>query len=184
MNRSTFANSVLPYGEYALEHWRRGRMIDLYRVPNGVADEGKNNVLDTNFNSGTQRTIWWMSLINSVGYTALAAGDTYQHINTANNGWSEFTSYTNTSNNNDAGTRPQWANDIASGQTITNTTKTLFNITIAGTIKGVLLVGGPTAYKKGDNSSGNTLWSTALFLNGDVSVIAADQLRATYTITL
>jgi hypothetical protein len=156
-------------------------MIDLYCVPNGVADEGKNNVLDTNFNNGVQCTIWLMSLIDSVGYTALAAGDTYQHINTVN-GWSEFTSYT--ISNGDTSSRPQWANDTASGQTITNTTKTLFNIVTAGTLKGILLVGGPTAYIKGDNSSGNTLWSTALFVNGDVSVAAADQLRAVYTITL
>ena len=60
----------------------------------------------------------------------------------------------------------------------------MFDITSAGTVKGVFLVGGVAAENtKNDHTAGGTLWATALFTSGDVVVANGDQLKVTYTIS-
>jgi len=98
------------------------------------------------------------------------------------NNWLEFTGYSDPNSNGDTNTRPVWYTDEASGQTIANTTKSLFDITESCTIVGLLVVTGPNSQIKGDNSAGNSLWATALFLKGNVILEVADQLRIIYTI--
>lgn len=169
-------------GRVQAEHWRDGVLIGTYDVPNGIVNQGKNRLLDNMFNSGTAITEWFLGLIDNAGFSALAATDTYQGIDAAN-GWDEFADYTDANNGDSATTRPEWAADAASSQSISNGTVAIFDITGSGTVKGVFLVGGIVAADtKGNNDASGVLWATALFGVGDVVVSNGDQLKVTYTV--
>jgi hypothetical protein len=170
-------------GSFQVEHVRNGEVLDTYDFPNGIINEGKNKLLDVMFHTVTQIGTWYLGLINLAGYTALAADDTYDDIDQAGNGWDEFASYTDPGNTNSTVTRPQWTEGAASGQSITNGTVVVFDITGSGTVKGLFLVGGTNAQTKSDHTAANTLWATALFAGGDVAVQNADQLKVTYTVS-
>ena len=161
-------------GRFVVEHWRDGKRINEYHFPNGITNEGKNKLLDVMFHGTTAITSWWLGLIDNANYSALAASDTYDDINQAGNGWDEFTSYTDAGNGDSSTTRPAWPEDAASGQSITNSTTAIFDITASGTVKGLFLVGGiANAQNKSNHESGGTLWATALFGSekGLVSVV-------------
>ncbi|MBN2477306.1 MAG: hypothetical protein JXB62_22060 [Pirellulales bacterium] len=178
------ASDLSPHGRFKVEHWRDGRLIGEYEFPNGITNEGKDQLLNTQFDAATQITTWYLGLIDNANFTALAAGDTYDEINQAGNGWDEFADYTDPGNGDSATTRPVWNPDAAASQTVTNGTVVVLDITATGTIKGLFLVGGGTAPEnKGDHAAGSTLWATALFDSGDVDVQNGDQLKATYTVT-
>ena len=170
-------------GKFTVELWRGGKRIDARCFRNGITNEGKNALLDIMFDAGTQRTAWYLGLIDNANFSALAAGDTYDDINQAGNGWDEFSDYTDPGNADSATTRPEWAPDAASAQSITNSAVRQFDITASGTVKGVFVAGGPQAQTKDDHTAGNTLWATALFSGGDVPVANADALKVTYTVS-
>jgi len=177
-------SDLSPHGRFKVEHWRDGRLIGEYEFPNGITNEGKDQLLNTQFDAATQITTWYLGLVDNANFTALAAADTYDEIDQAGNGWDEFADYTDPGNGDSATTRPVWNPDAAASQTITNGTVVVFDITATGTIKGLFLVGGGTAPEnKGDHAAGSTLWATALFDSGDVDVQNGDQLKATYTVT-
>ncbi|MHC4413468.1 MAG: hypothetical protein ACYSW6_10965 [Planctomycetota bacterium] len=171
-------------GRFVVEHIRDGKKIAEYSMKNGITNQGLNDNLDVAFDSGTQKTAWYMGLINLTGFTALDATDIYDDIDQAGNGWDTFQSYTDANNADSAVTRPEWPPDAPSGQSITNsTTQAIYDITAAGTVKGIFIVGGTNAQTKGDHTAaGNILWSTALFSGGDVVVAISDQLKVTYTV--
>lgn len=178
------ASNLSPYGRFQVEHWRDGQLIGVYEFPNGITTEGKDQLLNTQFNATTQITTWYLGLIDNANFTALAAADTYDEIDQAGNGWDEFSDYTDPGNGDSATTRPVWNPDAAASQTISNGTVVVFDVTASGTVKGLMLVGGGTAPEnKGDHAAGSTLWATALFDSGDVTVQNGDQLKATYTVT-
>jgi len=178
------ASNLSPRGRFQVEHWRDGRLIGVYEFPNGITNEGKDQILNTQFDAATQITTWYLGLIDNANFTALAAADTYDEIDQAGNGWDEFSDYTDPGNGDSATTRPVWNPGAAASQTITNGTVVVFDITATGTIKGLFLAGGGTAPEnKGDHAAGSTLWATALFDSGDVDVQNGDQLKATYTVT-
>lgn len=171
-------------GEFTVEHWRDGKRIDCRRFPNGIVNEGKDNLLDVAFDSGTQITTWYLGLIDNANFSALADDDTYDDIDQAGNGWDEFTDYTDPGNGDSATTRPTWDPDQPSAQSITNSTVRQFDITASGTVKGVFVVGGgANSSDKGDHASDGTLWATALFSGGDVPVANGDALKVTYTVS-
>jgi len=177
-------NLVLASGCFFVEHIRDGETIGRYKFKNGITNEGKNKILDVMFDGATQIAAWYLGLIDNANFTALAAADTYDDIDQAGNGWDEFTDYTDPGNADSATTRPEWAPDPASGQSISNSTVEQFDITAAGTVKGVFVVGGiAAANTKGDHAAGGTLWATALFSGGDVPVANGDQLKVTYTVS-
>lgn len=171
-------------GHFNVEHWRDGKLLAIYDFDNGITNEGKDHLLNVMFHGTTATATWYLGLIDNDGYTALAAGDTYDAIDQAGNQWDEFADYTDANNSNNAGTRPAWPEDAASGQTITNTSVAIYNITDSGTVKGVFAVGGTNAQTKSDHTaSGNYLWATALFNSGDVPVGNGDQLKVTYSVS-
>jgi hypothetical protein len=178
------ADQLEPRGKFVVEHFRKGVKIGQYEFPNGITNQGKNKLLDIMFHGSTQITTWWIGLIDSAGYSALAAGDTYAQI-AGSNGWAEFTDYTDAANGNSAVTRPEWTEGAASGQAITNASPVVFDITDTGTVKGLFLVGGHAdCQTKGDHAAATgALWATALFNSGDVAVNAEDQLKVTYTVS-
>jgi len=177
-------NLINPHGRFVLEHWREGKLLGTYELPNGITNEGKDHLLDVVFDSGTQITTWYLLLIDDANFTALADDDTYDDINQAGNGWDEFTDYTDPGNADSTVTRPEWAPDEPSAQSITNSTVEQFDITGSGTVKGVGVVGGGTnSSDKGDHAADGTLWATALFSGGDVPVTNGDALKVTYTVS-
>lgn len=179
------AHAFSPRGFFAVEHWRNGLLFNTYRFKNGITNEGKNSIFDVYFDADTQITTWYMLLIDSTNFTALAATDTYDDINQAGNGWDEYVDYTDAGNGDSTLTRPVWNPDAASGQSISNGTQTVFDITgTSDTLKGLGIVGGGAGSNtKGDHASDGTLWSTALFDQGDTAVVSGDQLKITYTVS-
>jgi hypothetical protein len=168
-------------GRYVVEHWRDGKRINEYHFNNGITNEGKNTLLDVMFHGTTQVSTWYLGLIDNANYSALADDDTYDDVDQAGNGWDEFKNYTTGAN---ATVRPTWAEDAASGQSITNSTVAVYDITGSGTVKGLFLCGGVASCSdKGDHATGGILWATALFGSGDVAVQNGDQLKVTYTVS-
>lgn len=173
-------------GRFVVEHFRGGEKIGEYTFKNGITNQGLNDILDVYFDSGDQKTSWYMGLINNSGFSALDATDVYDDIDQAGNGWDTFQDYEDANNGSSTTTRPEWAPDAPSGQSISNTTQAVFDITGSGTVKGIFVVAGQNAQTKGNHAPGTTppniLWSTALFSGGDVVVAASDQLKVTYTV--
>jgi hypothetical protein len=168
-------------GQFKVEHIRGGQVITSYQFPNGIVNEGKNRLFDVMFEGSTQITSWYMGLIDNANYSAIADDDTYDDIDQAGNGWDEFQSYTDPGNGDSTTTRPLWPSDAASGQSISNTTQVVYDITATGTVKGLFLAGGTGSQTKGDHAATGVLWCTALFDQGDTSVVNGDQLKVTYT---
>jgi hypothetical protein len=131
---------------------------------NMVTNAALNDVLAVYLNSGTQKTNWYLGLIDNSGFSALAAGDTIS----SHAGWTENTAYSQS-------TRPQWNPDAPSGQTITNSTSVTFTANASVTIKGCFLVS--------DNTKGGTtglLFATGAFTSTQ-SLVNAQNLKVTYT---
>lgn len=183
-NRNSLQQRFNPRGRFDVEHWRGGLLLARHSFPNGIVNEGKDNIFDVYFDSGTQITTWYMLLIDNSGFSALASDDTYDDINQAGNGWDEFEDYTDAGNGDSTVTRPVWNPDPASGESISNGSQVVFDITASGTVKGLGIVGGGAASNtKGDHASDGTLWATALFDQGDTAVVNGDQLKITYTVS-
>jgi hypothetical protein len=181
--RST-EDQLKPRGRFVVEHFRNGVKIGQYEFPNGITNEGKNKLLDVMFHAVSPVTTWWLGMIDNAGYTAQAATDTYANIGQSGNQWAEFTGYTDAANGASASTRPGWAVGAASGQASTNASPVVFNITGAGTVVGLFLVGGiANAQNKSDHTAGGVLWATASFGTGNVPVNPSDQLKVTYTVS-
>lgn len=163
-----FLNRLLLKGKFRVEHVRDGVVLGTYDFLNDITNEGKNTLFDVMFASGTQiaSSSWFIGLISSSGYSALAAGDTMA----SHAGWTEATGYTQS-------TRVAWGPGSAASQSITNASPATFDINATATIKGIFVTSNST-------KSGTTgkLWSTALF-SADVPVTSGDQLRVTYTVS-
>lgn len=154
-------------GKFSLQHFRKGELLGIYDFKNAVTNAGKNAILGIMFAGTTQITTWYMGLIDSSGYTALAAGDTMA----SHAGWNEFTSYSES-------TREEWVEAAPSGQAIGTSTVAEFTMSGSGTIKGGFIVSNST---KGGTTG--TLWSTGLLAGGDVSVVTSDVLRMSYSLS-
>lgn len=132
---------------------------------NGIVDVGANLLLDVMFHDGTKVTPWYISLIDSSGYSALAAADTMA----SHAGWNEFTTYTEAN-------RVEWTEGAAATRSITNASAVTFSISGSGTLKGIFVTSSNT--KAGATG---TLWSTALFSEPPV-VANLDTLKIFYTV--
>jgi hypothetical protein len=123
-----------------------------------------NHILDVGFHGSTAVATWYLGLINSAGFSALAAGDTLA----SHAGWTETTSYT--------GSRPAWTEGASSGQATTNAATVDFAMASTVTVHGLLLA------SVASGSSG-TLFCTAGFAGGSQSVVSGDTLKTTLTIS-
>ncbi len=151
-----------------IEHWRGGKLFDVYEIENDITNEGKNEILDIMFSDGSQiaASSWYIGLISSSGYSALAAADTMA----SHSGWTEFTGYSQA-------TRVAWGPGSPASQSITNASPATFDINASGTLKGIFVTSNST-------KSGTTgkLWATGLF-SADVPVTNGDQMKITYTVS-
>jgi len=178
-------DSFEPHGVYNVEHWRGSLLLGTHYAHNAIVNEGKNDLLNVYFDVVAKISTWHMLLIDLAGFTGLDVTDTYDDIDQVGNGWDEFKSYTDPANASSTVTRPVWNPDPASAQSISNSSQTVFDITGTATVKGLALVGrGAAANTKGDHASDGTLWSTALFDQGDTAVVSGDQLKITYTLNI
>ena len=151
-------------GSYFIEHRNKaGKLIGLYRVPNGIVDEGMEDLLDVTFGNSTQSALWYIGLIDNSGYSGVADSDTL----TSHAGWIENADYT--------GVRKTWAVGAPVTRSISNGTTADFAINATATLKGIFIC---------NVSSGTAgiLWSTALF-SSTVSVQNGDTLKITYTVS-
>lgn len=151
-----FAEAINPDGSVA---WRE-------ELKNGITNVGLNNLLDVHLGATAKNAAWYIGLIDSTGYSSLAAADTMS----SHAGWSEHTSGYSQSN------RPTWSPGSSSGQSVTNASTVDFTITSSITIKGMFLT---TSNTKGGTTG--TLWCTALFTSGDQSLVNGQTLKITYT---
>lgn len=141
---------------------RKGRVKFRNKFHNTVMNNGRNRILDIVFGS-TAKDTWYMGLISSSSYSAIAAADTLA----SHSGWTEFTAYT--------GNRQAWVTGSASSQAITGSALTFTINGGGGTAKGLFLC---------NAASGTTgvLMSAGLFSNGDAaSLVSGDTVAVTYT---
>jgi len=153
-------------GKFKVQHMRADEVIGEYEFPNGIVNEGINQLLDAGFNAGSAVSLWYIGLINNAGFTALNNAD----VMNSHTGWVESAAYTE-------GTRPEWTSGAAATRAITNSVTVDFSVNATVTFRGIFLTSNNT-------KSGTTgiLWSTAAFLT-NVSATNGDTLRITYTLS-
>jgi hypothetical protein len=162
-------DSMKMKGEFKLQHWRNGQLLEERDITNGITNQGKNALLDIMFHNVTPVATWYIGLINNSGFTALAAADTYQ----SHAGWTELTGY-------DEAARPAWTEGDAASQSITNATSVDFTIDGTYAVNGIFIASEAT---KGANGSGPYLWSTASFASV-LNVIDDDVIKVIYTLSV
>lgn len=158
---------MLLRGRWNIRHRNKsGLLIATYDIKNAITDAGMNYLLQTGFNAGAALHPWYIGLIDSTGFTAVAAGDTMA----SHTGWSELTAYSNA-------TRPTWTSGAAASRAITNAVAVALNMNATATVKGLFIASDST---KGGTIG--TLWSAALF-GSAVLVNNGDVLDATYSLS-
>lgn len=154
-------------GRFHVQHFdSEGRLKGVYRVPNGIVDEGINHILETEFNGGTPITTWYMGLVNNAGFSAFANADTMA----SHAGWTETAAYAEAN-------RPEWTAGTAASRSITNASTVDFSINATVTIRGIFITSNSTK-----SGSTGVLWATAAFAS-NVSATNGDTLKVTYTVS-
>lgn len=148
-------------------------------IENLVVTVGKNLTLDTLL-AGSSYSVTgpYMGLISSVGWTAVAAGDTMS----SHSGWNEAGTGVNYPLY--SGDRKTCVWDAASGGSKALSSALSFTIiTTGGTVKGCFIVldTGASATK---GNTGGTLYSAGTFTGGDKVVDVDDVIQVSYTTSL
>lgn len=156
----------------------RSMLLDLAAFPmeekwaeqmrNTVMTAGKNDLLDKYFAGSGYTAAWYVGVISSASYSAIAAADTMS----SHAGWLEANA-TNAPNYDEA-TRPALTFSAASGGSKATSAASVFTIAATGTLKG--------AFVTSNNTKGGTtgiLYSAALFGTGDRAVVDNDVVNVT-----
>ncbi len=135
---------------------------------NLVVTVGKNDALDKWLAGSSYTAAWYIGLISSTSWSAVAAGDTMA----SHAGWTEFVGFSNAN-------RPTTAWSAASAGSKTLSAGLVFNINASGTVKGSFLTSNNT-------KSGTTgiLGSAGLFTGGDQPVVDTNTLTVNYSLAL
>lgn len=143
-------------------------------VQNLVTTGGKNDALDKYLAGSAYTASWFLGLISSVTYTAVAATDTMaSHAGWLEAGAANVPIYSQ-------GARPTAAWSAASAGSKALSAALAFTIaTTGGTIKGCFL----TSVATKDGTTG-ILYSAGLFTGGDKVVAVTDVLNVSYTASL
>lgn len=144
--------------------------------PNIVTTQGKNFLLDNGLAGVGYTATFFLGLISSVSYTAVAATDTAAQIN-GSNGWKEA-GVTNAPTYSGARKTAVWSAASAGSKALSAALS--FTFTGSGTVKGAFLVTASAV----DAVTGS-LYSAGLFTGGDRSgIISGDVLNVSYTASL
>ncbi len=134
---------------------------------NLVTTAGKNLSLDTILAGSAYTAAWYVGLVSSVSYTAIAAADTMA----SHAGWTEDVSYSNS-------TRVTPTFSAASAGSKATSAAAAFTINATATIKGCFM--NSVSTKSGTTG---TLLSAGLFSGGDKAVASGDTLNVSYTLS-
>jgi hypothetical protein len=147
-------------------------------IDNVVTDVGANLMLDT-FLGGSANSTYFLGLISSVGYSAVAAGNTMA----SHAGWNEAGNGVNYPNwstpASNARATITWSAAAARAKALSaNASFTI--ATNGGTVKGCFIVTGSGAVAT-NNSTAGTLYSAGTFTGGDKVVSVSDVLNVSYS---
>lgn len=162
-------SKALVGGYFTVEHIRDGEVIDTFKSPNIVVDEGLNHLLDVTLSNGTQNTTWYIGIYKN-NYTPVATvtAATIAGAGVANEISTEI----------DETTRPQWVEPGVVTKSITNSASpATFTANTGVDAYGAFLI------------SSNVLGGTAGVLMAASkfaavrNLLATDTLNVTYTLT-
>lgn len=139
------------------------------RATNLIPTVALTDVLAVYLAAGTPKTTWYAGLVNNVGFTTFAAGDTIA----SHGGWTEWQTYSES-------VRQTWTPAAASGGSITNSAAMVFTPSADAVIHGAFLVSNST---KG--GTGGLMYSEAGFDAGNQTLTngTAFRMNATFTAT-
>lgn len=157
----------------------RARMVELLErkwtdlAPNTVTTVGKNDLLDKYIAGSSYTAAFYMGLISSTSYSAIAAGDTMS----SHAGWLEAGTANNPTYSQSTRVAPSWSS--ASSGSKASSSNIVFSITSTGTAKGAFL----TTVSTKDGTTG-ILFSAGLFTQGDRAVVSGDTINGSYTLSV
>lgn len=135
------------------------------KVWNTIVTAGLTDLLSAVFNGGTQKTSWYMSLINNTSFDQITVDDTMS----SHAGWQELTTYS-------GGSRKQWTPLSVSSGIIINTSPIQFVMTAAAVIKGFFITSDSTL-----SGTSGILMSAASFTTAR-TVQSGQSLTVKYTL--
>ena len=134
---------------------------------NKIVNAGLNHILSTEFSGGTQilSAGWYVGLTGATPNPA--AADTMA----SHSGWTEVAAYSQT-------TRPAWGPGATAAQQVANASAAVFSVNGTTTVGGAFIVSNSTI-----SGTTGTLFSCAVFSQGNKSCSSGDTVNVTYTIT-
>lgn len=134
-------------GKFTFTLRKSGLIVAQREFLNTAKTGGLNDLLEAGFRAGTQRTAWYIGLVDNNGFTSSPAADTMS----SHAGWTEITAYAEA-------TRQAYSPAAASAGAITNSgSLAVFTINDTKTLRGAFIT-------TGSAKSGTTgiLWSVGI----------------------
>lgn len=160
-------DQLVAHGWVRVECVRNGEVIWVDEGPNLIVTEGRNKLLDETLAGSAYTAAWYMGLTDNT--PSPAAGDTMA----SHAGWAETQNY-------DEATREALSFSAASSGTKATSADASFTISTGGdAVGGVFVTSNST---KGGTTG--VLFSAKAFTGGNRSLLAADVLNVSYSVSL